>query len=451
MTENVSIIFIINKKSKFVEELNKNEKLSEIRKLLYEKIPNDSIFILSDGCEIDKKDENEYQLSEIIEEGKVYIKSKSTYITSFSSKKVPIQGSKLIYKKNNLDIYLYPQIELNEIEKEQAIVFILLGQTGSGKTLLLNTFINYVYGIEFNDNFRYEIAHEDSGIPQTETRTSNVIVYNIKATNRFPPFQIIDTPGFVHTKGFKQDMITFSQIEKVFKEKINSLNAICFVTMSSITRFTPVQLYILTSILDLFGEDVKENFIAMLTFSDDGKPQVMEALEDPHCIFSSIIPYLNKPWYYKFNNSATFYTDIGEFNKFYFKFSMKNMEEFTKTLIKLPRKNLTQTRQVLEERIKIEKNGEILYKKLNEGMDKINNIKRILEIVSIIKRDVNIYKNLNKVDLDIKIQLLKRAKTDLINLNNKSINIQSSIIESFNRLDEIALNKTVCRFSEDSV
>ena len=76
-------------------------------------------------------------------------------------------------------------------------------------------------------------------------------------------------------------MITFSQIEKVFKEKINSLNAICFVTMSSITRFTPVQLYILTSILDLFGEDVKENFIAMLTFSDDGKPQVMEALEDP--------------------------------------------------------------------------------------------------------------------------------------------------------------------------
>ena len=66
--------------------MNKNEKLSEIRKLLYEKMPNDSIFILSDGCEIDKKDENEYQLSEIIEEGKVYIKSKSTYIT-FHQKK----------------------------------------------------------------------------------------------------------------------------------------------------------------------------------------------------------------------------------------------------------------------------------------------------------------------------------------------------------------------------
>ena len=87
MTENISIIFIINKKSKFVKELNKNEKLSEIRKLLYEKMPNDSIFILSDGCEIDKKDENEYQLSEIIEEGKVYIKVNLHILQAFHQKK----------------------------------------------------------------------------------------------------------------------------------------------------------------------------------------------------------------------------------------------------------------------------------------------------------------------------------------------------------------------------
>ena len=92
-----------------------------------------------------------------------------------------------------MDIYLYPQIELNEIEKEQAIVFILLGQTGSGKTLLLNSFINYVYGIEFEDKFRYEISHETSEISQIETQTSNVIVYNIKATYWLPPIQIIDT------------------------------------------------------------------------------------------------------------------------------------------------------------------------------------------------------------------------------------------------------------------
>ena len=103
-------------------------------------------------------------------------------------------------------------------------------------------------------------------------------------------------------------MIIFNQIEKVFKEKINSLNAICFMFQSCNSRFTPSQLYTLTSILDLFGEDVKENFIAMLTFCDGLKPLVVTALEHDNCIFSSIIPYLNKPWYYKFNNSALFTT-----------------------------------------------------------------------------------------------------------------------------------------------
>ena len=127
------------------------------------------------------------------------------------------------------------------------------------------------------------------------------------------------------------------------------------------------------------------------------------------------------------------------------------MEEFTKTLLKLPRKSLTQTKQVLEERIKIEKNVEILAKNLNEGIDKINNIKRILEMVSIIKRDENISKNFNKVDLDIKIQLLKREKTDLINLNNKSINIQNLIIKSIIKLEEIALNKNLFEFSEEYI
>ena len=447
MAEKVLIRFIINSEPKFVKKLNKNENLSEIRRLLYEKLPNDSIFVLSDGCEIDIEDESEYQLSEIIEENKIYIKTKSVYTSDFSnisSRKVPIQGSKLIYKKDNLDIYLYPQIELNEIEKEKAIVFILLGETGSGKTLLLNSFINYVLGIEFEDIFRYEIVHEAFRIPQNETQTSNAIVYNIKATNRFPPIQIIDTPGFGDTKGIKHDMIIFSQIEKVFKEKINSLNAICFVSSSCSSRLTPRKLYILARILDLFGEDVKENFIAMLTFCDGYKPQVVAALEDPNCIFSSIIPYLNKPWYYKFNNSAIFSKDrVNEFTEMFFKLSMKSMDEFTKTLLKFPRKNLAQTKQVLEERIKIEKNVEILTENLNEGINKIDSIKRILEMVSILKRDLNIYKNYTKSDLDNKIQLLMEAKTDLINLNNKSINIQNLIINSINKLEQIALNKTV--------
>lgn len=120
------------------------------------------------------------------------------------------------------------------------------------------------------------------------------------------PIQIIDTPGFGDKRGIKQDMIISSQIEKTFKEELNCLNAICFVAQSSNARLTANQKYIFTSVLDLFGEDVKENFIAMLTFCDGGIPQVVASLEDPNCVFSTVIQHTNKPWFHKFNNSAIF-------------------------------------------------------------------------------------------------------------------------------------------------
>lgn len=36
----------------------------------------------------------------------------------------------------------------------------VVGQTGSGKTTLLNAYINYIMGINYNDDFRYVIINE---------------------------------------------------------------------------------------------------------------------------------------------------------------------------------------------------------------------------------------------------------------------------------------------------
>ena len=168
----------------------------------------------------------------------------------------------------------------------------VVGQTGCGKTTLLNSFINYVLGIEIDDNFRYEIIHETFGTSQPVTQTSDVTVYNIKAINGLPPIQIIDTPGLGDTRGIIQDMSITRKIEKTIKEVLNTLNAICFVTKSSNARLTANLKYIFSSVLDLFGEDVKENFIAMLTFCDWGTPQVVASLEDSNCVFSTVIPYI---------------------------------------------------------------------------------------------------------------------------------------------------------------
>ena len=551
MPEKVLISVIINNESKFAKKISKEENLVEIRKLFGEKLPNDSLFTLPDGSEIDKEDEGDYTLSEILKDDKVYMKSNESLKTSLpvtipeKKKNQPIPGSKLIGKKGDLDIYLYPKIDFNDSEKVKAVIFMVVGQTGCGKTTLLNSFINYLLGIEIEDDFRYEIIHESFGTSQSISQTSEVTVYNIKGINGLPPIQIIDTPGFGDTRGIKQDMIITSKIEKTFKEQLNNLNAICFVAQSSnATRLTSNQKYIFTSVLDLFGEDVKENFIAMLTFCDGGFPQVVASLEDPNCVFSTVIPHIKKPWFYKFNNSAIFSSNReDEFTKMFFKLGMKSFEEFTQKLIKLPRKSLTQSKQVLEERNRLEKCVEILTIKLRAGLDKVEYIKGILKMVSSLKGDLNDSKNFTKViktqiirqvpvppgnymttcmicsttchkycsiaddrdkrgcecisgdycircknkchwtqhinrpyyyedymeeetiiltelkqkycdsksNLDTKTQLLMRAKKDLVNLNMECINTQDLITKSINRLQEIALNKTVFESSEEHI
>ena len=551
--EKVLISILINNESKFAKKILKSQKVSEVRKILGDKITNDCKFTLPDGSEIDKDDEDDYTFIEILKEDKIYIKNneileKQNLIPEIPIKKKnePIPGSTLIGKKGDLDIYLYPKIEFNDTEKVKAIIFMVVGQTGCGKTTLLNSFINYLLGVELEDNFRYKIIHETFGTSQSISQTQDVSIYNIRGVNGLPPIQIIDTPGYGDTRGIKQDMIITSQIEKTFKNSLNSLNAICFVAQSSNARLThnQYQKYIFSSVLDLFGEDVKENFIAMLTFCDGGNPQIIPSLEDPDCIFSTVIPHIKKPWYYKFNNSAIFSSDReDEFTKMFYKLGMKSFEEFTKKLTSLPRKSLTQSKQVLEERNKLKQYIEILTVKLRNGLDKIEYIQGILKMISSLKGDLKDSKNFTKVikihkirqvfvppgtymttcmvcsntchkycgiaddndksgckciknnycvvckqrchwtqhknrpyyyedymdsetvtsdelknkyydsksNLDTKTQLLMGAKKDLIDLNIECLNNQDLITKSINKLQQIALNKSVFESSEEHI
>ena len=37
---------------------------------------------------------------------------------------------------------------------------VVLGQTGSGKTTLVDSFVNYLLGVDFYDKFRYKLVDE---------------------------------------------------------------------------------------------------------------------------------------------------------------------------------------------------------------------------------------------------------------------------------------------------
>ena len=282
----------------------------------------------------------------------------------------------------------------------------VVGQTGSGKTTLLNAFINYLLGIKYEDDFRYYIIHENFNKKQDHSQTSEVTVYNIKGLDG-TIIQIIDTPGFGDTGGIKKDIEITQKIRQTFIDQLNSITCICFVAQSSNARLSANQKYIFNCILDLFGDDVKSNFTCMLTFCDGAKPVIIDSLESKEFMFHEIIPYIENPWYYKFNNSGIFEKDLGnEFNKSFFKLGMKSFEDFTLRIKKLKKISLNKSKEVLQERQHLEKQVEILQTSLKQGLDKINYIKGIIQMIKSVKGNLNGAKNFTK-----KIKTPKVIKT----------------------------------------
>ena len=328
--------------------------------------------------------------------------------TNIEGRKIPsISSCKKIEKLNNLDIYLYPKFLFHDFEESKALSFMVVGETGSGKTTLLNSFVNFLLGVNINDQYRYKIILENTNKSQASSQTNQVNIYNIRNVGGYPPIKIIDTPGFGDTEGIEKDNEITEQIEKLFKEKINEINAICFVTKSTNNRLTVSQKYILNKILDMFGENMRENFIFILTFCDGGVPNIIEQLKSKDCPFQEIIESTKDwKWYFKFNNSSFYESDReDEYTKIFWKLGIKNFEDFLSRLKFLPKKNLNLTKEVLKERKLLEEKVNILILKLKDGINKVNELKEIIKTISGIKNDLNNSKIYVKTS---KIPIIKR-------------------------------------------
>lgn len=402
MSEKIKVNFLLDDKPSFSKKIPKNQTLAELRKNYNTFIKEDCIFLTNDKFDIAKDDEGDYNVEETLIDNKIYLKTikndsdTSTEISNAESLSTPIEGSKFLFEQNNLKIYLYPSDTLTEEEEKRAIVLMVVGQTGSGKTTLLNAFINYILKIKYEDDFRYHIIYENFGKTNEKSQTSKVTIYNIKASDG-TIIQIVDTPGFGDTGGIKKDIEITQQIRQTFIDKLSSITCICFVAQSCNARLSANQKYIFNCILDLFGDDVKSNFTCMLTFCDGAKPVIIDSLQSKEFMFHEIIPYIENPWFYKFNNSGIFEKDLdNEFNKSFFKLGMKSFEEFTIRIKKLKKISLGKSKEVLQERQHLEKQVEILQTALKEAIDKVNYIKSIIVMIKSVKGNLNGAKNFTK-------------------------------------------------------
>ena len=411
-----TIQIYLNDKLQLKKELQLDTPLNEIRNSLSDDIKTDFTFLNKGSQQIEKDEEEDYKLKMIIKKqtNQLFLsdnKSISNIIEANKDKILePIEGSKLLFIKKSendneerestneeLKIFKYPQIFFSPSEAEKAFTFLVIGETGNGKTTLINSFLNVVMGITIDTDFRYVIVEEDDN-SQIHSKTKNVNIYNIKGKDG-SLFQIIDTPGYNDTQGMPQDKIISQKIFEAFQTQLTSINAICFVVKSDAFRLSPTQKYIFHSILDLFGDDVKENFIAMLTFCDGGNSLVINTLKNKESIYSKIIPHVKNPWYYKFNNSAFFSLKRKEkFTEMFWDLGKESFINFISRLKELPKKSLSQSIEVGKERQKLEGLIIMLQQKLKLCLNNVEQCKLEYKIINDLNKDIKDSQNY-KVDI----------------------------------------------------
>eukprot|EP01084_Bolivina_argentea_P057398 104867_1 len=105
----------------------------------------------------------------------------------------------------------------------------VIGATGTGKTTLLNSMMNYLWQVEYDDAYRFKLVYEQLKTHgQAESVTDNVTAYHLDPPAVDYELTVIDTPGFGDTRGLQQDQKITKQIKKIFEEKIQEIDAICF-------------------------------------------------------------------------------------------------------------------------------------------------------------------------------------------------------------------------------
>lgn len=344
--------------------------MANLRTYLLMHIPKDCSFIHAN-----KQKPIPPEIEDIITISKICDNKNNIFIESDEKKVIsnnlPLKDAQWLRKEGELDIYLFPSRKFiigkntdSENEKLECLkisqqinrkIIMVVGQTGSGKTTLLNSLINALCGIQLLDNFRYIIIDEyakDSGVEdpktQSKSRTTYVTAYNINGINGNPPITIIDTPGFGDSRGMKFDEKIIEMIRDLFKNWIDSINGICFVASASSARLTSTQKYIFSSIISLFGNDIAENFIPMLTFCDGKEPQILASLLDDESTFKkSIYDHIkiNNPWYLQFNNSAIFESNrTGKLTELFWELGMDSFKLFFTKLNSLSTKSLNHSK-----------------------------------------------------------------------------------------------------------
>eukprot|EP01083_Nonionella_stella_P091875 256944_1 len=254
----------------------------------------------------------------------------------------------------------------------------VIGATGTGKTTLLNSLMNYLWEVKYDDPYRFKLIYEGHKEEnQSESVTDDVTAYYLDPPGLDYQLTLIDTPGFGDTRGLEQDKKITKKIKKFFEEKIQEIDAICFVIRAPQARLTPTQKYIFAQVLGIFGNDIADNILILMTFADGKKPPALAALKAGNVPFKSS---------FKLNNSAFDLPeddedDEDEFSQGFWKMGIKSFGKLFKAIDQLKTKSLQLTKQVLTRREELENYIESVQPTIRNGFTVLDKLRQQIIVI----------------------------------------------------------------------
>ncbi|TRZ04101.1 hypothetical protein DNTS_013901, partial [Danionella cerebrum] len=288
-------------------------------------------------------------------------------------------------------------------EMKEHKIILLLGQTGTGKTKIINSMVNFVLGVTIEDSVWFEITDDQCDRTQAHSQTSDITLYEFFLHQSSMHLTIIDTPGYGDRCVGNAKKIADGLFKLSSYDWIKQLDAVCLVIKSTETRLSKEYIRIFDAIQSLFGKNIFENIVLFFTFSRGALPKnALTAVNDAQ--IKCAVNEENEPLYFLFDNcqGETFHTEFIEVQQQSWRISLKGMNGFFQFLNSTEAKPLKMTRDVIDQRVKLEEEIHRIKERnqqINEKQKELNNIEEQLETRKNFETEVDvIYKDL--VDID---------------------------------------------------